>query len=101
MSSASRALTTNSTRLVRRGLVDLLKLSPADDASGLDANQHTHSGSAFDEESYERAKRFFYHGRTKQDAGDLVGAIVDFDQAIEIDPRHARYYFRRGAAKQG
>ncbi len=55
----------------------------------------------FDEETYEKAKRFFYRGRTKQDNADFGGAIVDFDRAIELDPRHARYYFRRGAAKQG
>lgn len=100
VSSSSRALTRNSSGLVRRGLDDL-KLSAERIALYLDANQRESSRPAFDEETYEKAKRFFYRGRAKQDDGDLGGAIVDFDKAIEIDPRHARYYFRRGGAKRG
>jgi tetratricopeptide (TPR) repeat protein len=71
----AQSLTSRSAALVRRGLAEALAL--------------------------QSSTVYFYRGRTKQDNGDLVGAIVDFDQAIEIDPRHARYYFRRGAAKQG
>lgn len=78
--SASSALTTKSTGLVRRGLEDL-KLSAERNALYLDANQRESSRLAFDEETYEKAKRFFYRGRTKQDNDDFGGAIVDFDKA--------------------
>jgi tetratricopeptide (TPR) repeat protein len=58
------------------------------------------SDSEPNEETEQKSKRLFYRGRTKQDNGDCMGAIADFDKAIEIDPRHARYYFRRGGAKE-
>lgn len=70
----AQSLTSRSAALVRRGLAEALAL--------------------------QSSTVYFYRGRTKQDNGDLVGAIVDFDKAIEIDPRHARYYFRRGGARE-
>ena len=100
MSSANRGLTRNS-GLVRRGLDDLLTGWAEFETSVVAANQSRPLKPAFYEESYDKAERFFYRGRSKQDDGDLLSAIVEFDKAIEIDPRQARYYFHRGVAKQG
>lgn len=100
VSSVSGVLTRNSSGLVRRGLVDLLKLSAESNASGVDSNQCESSRLAFDEEAYKKAKRFYNRGCTKQDNGDFGGAIIDFDHAIEIDPRIHRFYRGRGDAKQ-
>ena len=55
----------------------------------------------------ERAKVKFYLGKSKTDQGDVVGArqhyqgaIEDFDKALQINPRDANAYYKRGMAKE-
>jgi Leucine-rich repeat (LRR) protein len=42
---------------------------------------------------------YIRRGQSKQDSGDINGAIDDFDRAIEINPDFALAYFHRGSAK--
>jgi tetratricopeptide (TPR) repeat protein len=43
---------------------------------------------------------FFNRAGAKKAAGDLDGAIADYDRAIQIDPKDAAIYNNRGLAKQ-
>jgi len=38
-------------------------------------------------------------GNTRRHAGDTLGALTDYDQAIEIDPLHAGAYLNRAVAR--
>ena len=38
-------------------------------------------------------------GNAKQEKGDIDGAITDFNQAIEINPKYSEAYNNRGDAK--
>ena len=51
-------------------------------------------------ESPATADDFFNRARAKKAAGDLDGAIADYDRAIQIDPKAAAIYNNRGLAKQ-
>ena len=42
---------------------------------------------------------YYGHGLAKSTKGDQDGAIADFSQAIELDPRLADAYQNRGLAK--
>jgi tetratricopeptide (TPR) repeat protein len=50
-------------------------------------------------ETQSRAEDLRYAGMTKQDNGDLDGAIADFTRAIELDPKDADAYYSRGDAR--
>ena len=47
----------------------------------------------------EAATTYFNNGIAKADLGNYEGAIADFDEAIEINPQHARAYYNRGTIK--
>jgi tetratricopeptide (TPR) repeat protein len=47
------------------------------------------------------AKKWFDSAEGKILHGDYDGAIADYDQAIALDPKDARAYINRGAAKKG
>jgi hypothetical protein len=103
VSSANRGLTRNS-GLVRRGLVDLLKLSAESNASGVDANQRESLRPAFDDEEYERVKPFliasmkhFY--KSGMSMADAARAFVDwlldvYGMSIEAIERLEPYIVR-------
>jgi tetratricopeptide (TPR) repeat protein len=46
-----------------------------------------------------KADDFFLQAGDKYKAGDFKGAIVDYDQAIRIDPKFAIAYNNRGSAR--
>jgi tetratricopeptide (TPR) repeat protein len=46
------------------------------------------------------AEEYYRSGIAKGDKGDLAGAILDYNQAIEINPRHAAAYASRGVARE-
>ena len=46
-----------------------------------------------------RAESYYSLGEEKSDAEDYAGAIVDFDKAIELNPRYVRAYYERGRAQ--
>lgn len=43
---------------------------------------------------------FFNRAGAKKAAGDLAGAIADYDRAIQVNPKEAAIYNNRGLAKQ-
>jgi len=45
------------------------------------------------------AEEYFNSGLKKGKSGDWVGAIQDYNKAIELNPNHADAYGNRGAAK--
>jgi tetratricopeptide (TPR) repeat protein len=45
------------------------------------------------------AKDYFNKGWTKMHQSDWSGAVVEFDQAIKLDPKDIEAYFERGASK--
>ena len=45
------------------------------------------------------AEAYIYSGNEKTVAGDYLGAIKDYNKAIEINPKHALAYHNRGLAK--
>jgi tetratricopeptide (TPR) repeat protein len=45
------------------------------------------------------AKEFFERGRARAELGFAERAIEDFTEAIKLDPKHARAYSARGAAR--
>ena len=46
------------------------------------------------------AEDYYNSGVAKQKAGDLKGAIADYDMAIKLDPNYAAAYNNRGNAKR-
>lgn len=44
----------------------------------------------------EQAQAWFYQGLKQAKTGDLFGAIVSYDKAIEINPNSHEYWFNRG-----
>jgi tetratricopeptide (TPR) repeat protein/S1-C subfamily serine protease len=49
--------------------------------------------------AYPEAYAYYNRGTTKSTLGNKQGAIVDFDRAIELNPKLTQAYFNRGAAK--
>jgi len=49
--------------------------------------------------SRQSADAYFYRAYAKYDLGDKQGAIVDYNQAIAINPQFADAYNNRGTAK--
>lgn len=45
------------------------------------------------------ADDFYNNGSAKANAGDLIGAIKDFDKAISVDQNFSPAYYNRGTAK--
>jgi tetratricopeptide (TPR) repeat protein len=43
---------------------------------------------------------YYNRGVQRHHAGDLDGAIADYNKAIGIDPRHATAYYNRGIARK-
>lgn len=46
------------------------------------------------------AKEYFDRALERQKAGDLAGAIVDYTQALALDPKNAQAYNNRGEARR-
>lgn len=44
-------------------------------------------------------EEYFKRGLAKANAGDEIGAIIEWDKAIRIDTTHAGVYYNRGFAK--
>jgi tetratricopeptide (TPR) repeat protein len=44
---------------------------------------------------------YFYRGFAKSKLEDYRGAILDYNTAIELNPKSAEVYFQRGLAKLG
>jgi tetratricopeptide (TPR) repeat protein/S1-C subfamily serine protease len=63
--------------------------------------QYTAAITIYDEMIRERAEGYSYlnRGLAKLNSGDKQGAIVDYNQAIKINPNDAMYYSNRGIAK--
>jgi tetratricopeptide (TPR) repeat protein len=53
-----------------------------------------------EKESPASVEDFFNRAGVKKAAGDLDGAIADYDRAIQLDPKDAAIYNNRGLAKQ-
>ena len=49
--------------------------------------------------NFETAMLNFYKGLAKNRLGDHAGAVLDYDEAISLDPGHAAAWSNRGAAK--
>ena len=47
----------------------------------------------------EAAEKYFKLGVEKYDKKDYQGAIADYDKAIELNPKYADAYYKRGNAK--
>ena len=46
-----------------------------------------------------RAAAYYGLGKEKLDTEDYIGALVDFDKAIELNPTYVRAYYERGRAQ--
>ncbi len=46
------------------------------------------------------AKKYVKHGIERFGKGDIAGAIVEFDRALNVDPKLAEAYLNRGKAKR-
>src|SRR5206468_1999072 len=53
-----------------------------------------------EKESAAPVEDFFNRAGVKKAAGDLDGAIADYDRAIRLDPKYAYAYYNRGLAKK-
>ena len=45
------------------------------------------------------AEEYFNRGNAKSDQNNYKGAIVDYTNAIEINPKNAFFYYKRGFAE--
>ena len=46
------------------------------------------------------ATDYRYRGLARQSKGDLDGAILDYNQALDLDPKDAIAFYQRGLARQ-